>query len=817
MDPMMGGLSPAMLPTMALPGQEPPDPSLLGGFTPPPPPLVLPKRKTRSLTVDKAEVVESVLDRLKDDLANRQEMMDAHLDRYAKYRGWIETPAYKVKDALNAHLPITMESAHRLEDGLYNAVMAQRPIMRAKATQARHAAQERRVTELVGHQVLERAKGEELIGDAIHNFVIDPAVHLLPRWVHDTQTIREFTTIPPPPDGLDLRTYLQQQVTAHYGPEASIVAEDPPHFTVQTPNGIVTVEAYEAYDGDIEIIESREVEIEHVGLTVADLEDIVVPKEAVNPQPPSESNPNGAHHVIRLCTASLDTIKSRRSQRLYDLLTATDLTDMEAWADDEPTDETADPKRQRDDIEGVDTQTGLGEAGTLHLLEVYDRWDVNGDGLEEDVIWWIVTNADHTEGRLARARYLTEIIPPGPDGPRRPIVKLAMLPLTNRYYGLSGLELIEGIQDLTDLFFNYGVDAGIIANLPFGFYRAASGLKPDEMTLDPGVLYPLDDPQRDVHFPAMPQMQGAWTFNTLSLLDQHRERLTMQGQLQYGGVPQGKSAALRTSANMQALMQQGDVREVRVIRRLLQGLSEVWDQAHALCRRYLPPETEYRVSGVPEPDEAFDRIDRHDLAGTYRFTWDAAALTMNPQMKFAQAQTLLQTLATPFLAQLQLVGPDELYQALRKYLEAMEEPNPDLFIKRPPTSLPGPRWTAMQVVSAILAGESVEGVHPAEPLPAHQQALMAFMQSDEFGMLSQPQVQAFGAYLRTVMEAMQQLQQQAMLAQAAGGLQQHLGQIQSGGQGGPPPGQPTPQATQPSQATPLEAGEGPQGMQGGGA
>jgi len=796
------------------------DPAAMQAALPtPPPPLRLPKRERRSFTINRGEVVDSVLKRLSQDLDDRSEWMDAYLRRYAKYRGWTEEKSWQFEDASHAHIPITLYTAQRLEDSLYNAVVSQRPAMQAKALQQQDLGKERRIDQLLDYEIFSLAEGERLLGDLIHNYVVDGTAHVMLRWVRGTRPIRLFERLPAPIPGSDMQTYLLLQFKRLYGEQVTILDQREHKFHLMSAEGPIDLEVFEGADGDLELVEQRDLRLDHLGLSVEDIEDIVVPSNAVNPQPPSDSNPRGAHHVFRLCTASLDTVIGRQQSGIYDLLTREDLESIRAWADQSPSGDTSRPKVQKDDLEGVDSQSpGGGHSAeghqTVRVVEVYDRYDVDGDGLEEDVVFWVVTNAAYGEGHLARARYLTEIVPHGRHGARRPIEKFALFPVPNRYYGLSLPDLVEGMQDLMDTFFNMGADFGVLSNAPFFFYRASSGLKPEIIKLNPGEGYPLDDPRNDVYFPQLPNAQGTWISGQLALLNQFLERLTMQGQLQFGGIPQGKASAFRTTGTTQAVLQQGDTRIERVLRRLFDGLSRVWDQGLGFCQRYLPPSTEYRILGVPQADEMFDRItDRKEIAGQFRFEWRATILNTNPLMQRQTAQTLVQILASPFLLQMGIVTPEEVYRAMRRFIETLEEPNPDQYLKRPPGVSSDPKMTAEQAMSSILGGRAPNSVNAMESIQEHAQKLIAFMQSEQFGMLSPQQVALFGEYLRRVMDAAQQAAQQQQMAQAAQGFQQQLG----GGNGGQPgaPGNPAAGAAQAnmlSPASPLEAAGGQPGV-----
>ncbi len=780
------------------------------------PVLILPKRKTRSLSgknLDREEVVADALKRLSLDLDDRAEWMNDYTRRYAKYRGWIEPKTYQFEDAPNAHIPEGMYTCQRVEDSIYNAVMAQQPPLQSEAVQKQDATKEQRIDNLLFHQIFGFANGAKIIGDAVHNYVVDGTVQAFIPWVRGSKTVRLFERLPTPEGGTDLLTYLQQQFTRLYGPTTAILNRDNHKFLLANSDGTFDVEVYEGVDGDLELVEQRDIRIDHLGLQVEDIEDIVVPSNCENPQPPSESNPRGAHHVFKLCRASLDTIRVRKENGIYDLLTKEDLARIEQWADQQTTDDTALPKEQKDEMEGVESQAPLAKHGTVRIVECYDRWDVDGDGLEEDVIFWIVCNGGATEGVLARARYLTEIIPLGPNGPRRPIEKEVLFPIPNRYYGMSLLEMIEGIQDLTDLFFNLAAESGVIANSPWFFYRASSSMKAENIRLQPGMGYPVDDPRGDVHFPTIQSGQGTWFFSMLAMLTQVLDRLTMLSGLSYGSIPTGKSAALRTSENMRNVLQQTDVRSEHVLRRFFEFLSRIWDQGLALCQRYLPPNTEFRLLGVPESHEQFDRVqDRKDIAGRFRFKWRATMLNTNPMLQQQAALQLLQTVATPLMIQAQIVGPAELYHAMRHFIETLQEPNPDQYLKRPPEATMEPKITAEQAISMIMNGKAPTTVNAVEPLEDHARKLGEFLQSDAIALLDEPGKVLFREYVTKVSDSLRRMQMQAQMAQAAQGFQQGLGGGMGQNGGGPQAGAPDMGALMGmSQASPAEGGEIAQG------
>ena len=166
------------------------------------------------------------------------------------------------------------------------------------------------------------------------------------------------------------------------------------------------------------------------------------------------------------------------------------------------------------------------------------------------------------------------------------------------------------------------------------------------------------------------------------------------------------------------------------------------------------------------------------------------------------------------LIQMQLTGPQEVYRGARRFIDSLQEPNPDQYLKRPPGVESSPPITAEQALSMIMAGRAPTSVNPVEPMEEHAEKLMSFVKSDRIGLLNPQQVTLLGAYLQKVSAAVERIRQQVQLAQQ---FQQTMGGQGGNGQPGmqaPPNPAAMQQAAGMSPATPAEAGMTPQGSQG---
>ena len=76
--------------------------------------------RRRSFSFKKDEVIDELLKWYDQDLQDRQEWSDRRLQRYAKYRGWLEAKDYPWPDASNVFIPLMMTDSQQMQDTLSN-------------------------------------------------------------------------------------------------------------------------------------------------------------------------------------------------------------------------------------------------------------------------------------------------------------------------------------------------------------------------------------------------------------------------------------------------------------------------------------------------------------------------------------------------------------------------------------------------------------------------------------------------------------------------------------------------------------------------
>ena len=748
-------------------------------------PTVPTRRRKRVFKINKQDLADHVIKNIELDLQARDERIQRRMARYQKLMGWLPGEKnWPWENAANFHVPIMMISSLKVESTLENACKSIRPMLEARALKRLDKSKERRINGILDYQFFCENEGEKRLDEYIKNYVRDEAVFSLTHYVRERQGYREIKVMPGLTPDDHIPQILKSLQVLYKDPGMNAVMTDKDGWdwevTYAEENGQsakAQVQFYDREDGKLEAHIAREVSTRDGPVVeVLDFEDVVYRYRSANLQPPGPANPNGAPYVNRICQANLDAIKRRMADGTYDLLNEQDYEDIEQSKSSVGTGKLQEqPKEQKDAMEGTFVGFWQGDDDNRALIEHYGRYDVDGDGLEEDIIAWVFWKSK----KLAKVVYLTEMYPGLPVV--RPIHSESFLPIPNRICGQSLPELLESIGDMTDMLLNQHIDWGTLVNTPFFFYRAASGMKPEVIRLAPGDGYPLDDPSRDVNFPAFQQRGDSYTINTMTLLQQFVERITSISDVQFGRVPTGKASALRTLGTTLSLIAQGDARSEQMLRRLFHGLSAIYQMMHRLNRRYLPEKKEIRIIGMAEAgQDAYDEVSRDDIDADIDFEFKATMLNTNKQVVSAGISEVMAILVSPLALQAGIVTEQELYELFRDKIKALDL-DPDKYMKRPPDS--GPKILAEEAETQIIAGRAPVGT-PLELPQEHLAKLEAFYNSPSFGLLTPATVELFRGWVQKVQ--MQMMRQQMMMQAAAQMGQMPMGMEQGGGPGGVP-------------------------------
>jgi len=765
----------------------------------PAPPITAPVRR-RSLQFDQDEAIHTILSWYDQDVQDRSEWSERRLQRYAKYRGWLEPKDYPWPDASNAYIPLMMTDSQQMQDTLHNGVMSQRPVMSPQALNPADKEKADEISQLLDYQFFVEQKGEHKLATLIESFVNDGTMYSLQAWVKDEQDVEQVHLFPPIQQGAGapiVNYQLRQIVEGLFQDQPNAFIDlhtegnpwiwDVKWFDEFQKPRTAKVEFYSHDDGQLLCIVKRKLCIFDGPCVIPKSEeDIVYPSRAENLQPPSPSNPMGAHHVFLVDYPSKDEIKRLVKSGYYDLVSSEQLEAIDQASQQhhgglDNADDPAQHKIQRDLLAGQTFGNSDLASQTFTRLMCFARWDVDGDGLDENVVFWVLK--EHR--LLLRARLQQELFP-SEDG-SRPLMSSQFIPVPGQIRGIGLLELLEHLHDLMKILVDQTIDKNTMVNTPWFTFRATSGVRPEVIRMAPGEGYPVADPQRDIAFPQIPNADQTVSLNLLAIFNQWAERQAVIGELQFGRVPQGKASALRTTAGMMSVLQQGAARPERIVRRFFMGLAEVWSQMHQLNNIYLTSKKVYRVLGMATPgsDPYRQLDDPSKIKGKFQFEFKANSLNTNKAVKGQILQQLGAMTFNPLTMQLGLVTAENYYQWLKDiYAESGQDPN--RYLNPPSPASAKPKITAEQAMGLLVNGVIPDQL-PAEGPQLHlercQQLLQQIQREGEIRP-GDPFYSLATAYLQKVQGLVMQAQQAQMAsAQFAGMMSGSGGGMSSGGGG----------------------------------
>ena len=739
--------------------------------TPPAEPLAFtPEKKIRrtrkrieSLTIDREKISARVKKFHDDDMQNRSAEMNARLQRYAKYRMWTEGKDWPWEDASDVGLPDLMQHSLRVQDTLHNAVMSIRPAVVSKATNRANMEKQETVDNLLDFQFFEEQPGELALGGLIEQFVNDGVFTAYTPWVNEQREVHDVRVLPAIPNDLNPPDYFRLELQEMF-PRATLTSSgDGWDWMVIDDNGGEHFVRFFTRDDGVEIDIEHDVTVYEGPRAIPKfIQDVLHPTRCENLQIPGPSNPLGASHVILRDYPTLDEIRRLKKSGFYDLISDEEMAKLETVPADTSHTEM---EQQKDRLQGASASSeppkGAESHKTLTRLMCFDMYDIDDDGVDEDVIWWMILETK----TILRAKFLTQMFPSVP--PRRPFAETQFIPVPGRRLGIGLLEMLECLHDVKKQALDQTVDGGTITNVPFFFYRATSNMRPETIRLWPGEGYPLSDPKNDVYFPQTGNQGQAFGFNLYNLLTQEEERLSNIGELQLGRVPQGKASALRTVSGMQTVLAQGDARPERILRRFFIGLTDIFANFHELNQRFLQKKKQFRISGYVRPDQDPYRevAGPEAISGRFQFRFLANALNTNKAAVQQALSQLMSTFISELNIQLGIIDPDGVFRLQFDYGKSLGI-DPARYLTPPTPGAYYPDVLFEEALNQIMAGVEPKG-RPAEGAQEHFKKLLEFYNSKEFGFLDESGLMAFKAWLQKVHQMVQsETQKAAMLASA---------------------------------------------------
>lgn len=336
----------------------------------------------------------------------------------------------------------------------------------------------------------------------------------------------------------------------------------------------------------------------------------------------------------------------------------------------------------------------------VELAEAHCWDDVNGDGIPEKIT--VIFEA--MSGTVLRLSY----------SPCR-IVVLRPRPVDGRWYGESTRKLSDPFAKEWEAIRNQRVAKGQWSNLPFGFYKAGGRLNPATMTMMPGKMYPVDDPN-SINFPQLPPVDGSY-FQEEQLLWNYLERVLALGDNVQGLAAKGDQSATE-SINVQ---QRASIRLSNPINRIAVALNDLMGHIWDLNKQCAPKIKEFKVAGVGNGMPVFDKITQADYDVQVSFKLNMATMF---DVQLARDTALLNYktfMANPLV----MNNPAALYELTK---DTMKKVGCELPLTVPPQAKAISPFLAIDMLRAGKEIEPMEGIDTDEYITVFQE----FMKGDDY-------------------------------------------------------------------------------------
>lgn len=517
---------------------------------------------------------------------------------------------------------------------------------------------------------------------------------------------------------------------------------------VETVGDVVTEFQFDEESGEsvqVPRIETREVESPRV-LEVFNgpLVERVAPEDLLIVG--GDGDPHKADYVIQECYLTASDLWSYADQGIFKEKAVEKIIESgEDLVGGEPSNEV---KQRRTENAGQAQLDKEYDKKRYQILESYVKYDLDGSGIDQDLIIWI-----HKDTReILRATYLYRVMPTG----TRPFFKVDFHKRQNSTYGVGLVELLYSLNKEMDAMHNIRVDTGILTSLPWGYYRPSSSMTAEEIPVEPGTMIPVDDPQRDVFFPNLGN-RTSFGLQEEQGLNTYVERLTSVSDLTLGII--GGQGATRTATGTRAIVGETNANLDVFLKRLNRGFTQLLKYLFHLMQVKLPPGFQFRILG-DDGSQYWQKIESpSELSGMYDFELDSNSSNSNPQIQQEKAAQLVQITSNPLYLQIGIVSPINVYEALKNQLQVNGIRNVSRYITKPQGQTR--RYTPEDILKAILAGVDLP-LDPTQDL----EGIINFLggqvldNDDIMGQLSEEQAMAVAAKLQEAQQLLDALEQQ---------------------------------------------------------
>ena len=375
---------------------------------------------------------------------------------------------------------------------------------------------------------------------------------------------------------------------------------------------------------------------------------------------------------------------------------------------------------QSDKINQI-TPANFVDNDTRLILEQHRKWDLDGDGIQEDYIMWV----DYETQKVLRIESALYIDPITKEIKRAEyFTSYTFIPNPESWMGFGFGHLLEGLNESANTLINQLIDAGTLSNVIGGFVNRRSGLKTGDLEFEMGVFKGVDistDDIRKAIFNLDFKGPSNVLFTLLSLIQTYAREITTVSEQMMGKLPPSDT----TATTMLAVMEQGMKVFSTIHKRIHRSLKKELKKIVELNKAHVDEQVYFTVQ-----DSTSGEMQTYQ-AGWMDFANNIDVVPSSDPSITSRAEKLIKAKeAYGIGSQNPMIvnNPEAVYRLTKEILEALEIKNIDQILKKPPPPPPPPDNPPQEENAGFLK-EKAATVHPAQAHLDHLQEHDIFGQS----------------------------------------------------------------------------------------
>lgn len=426
--------------------------------------------------------------------------------------------------------------------------------------------------------------------------------------------------------------------------------------------------------------------------------------------------------------------------------------DMEAIA--ESVEKTFDPEgtvKARYDSAGIEAYYARLDSFPIKCYEAYIPYAFGNDQIRKECVFLTLPNVKGETGYLS-GKPLHTVSRIG----KKPWVIRSFLRRPGIIYGKGIPELVRHLHREMNAIHNQRIDAGNMVIAPFFFFRAASGMEPEEIAVKPATGIPLDDPQRDVFFPDYNPSRLSVSFQEEQIVMDLISKLTFMSAGDFGQ----ETASRPTARGTLALLSRADKPFGLLGARVQRIFTDLITMTRQYYEENLPPGIQERVLGENN-SPVWGELSPEMIAGQYDANMELDLTAGDIAFEKQADQLLYQTLVQdPMVNQ----NPSFAWELRANYILSLKNQYDVEKLIGPKPDNTGNEGDA-EDENHMFIQEQVPAVEPQDDHVAHMNAHAQFKREAQ-GQLSPVALRNLTLHILEHRVAHQQgLQEQALVAQ----------------------------------------------------